>query len=201
LARLKANGKAGRATRAVHRREEILRGAGAVMRQRRSGRLRMQDVAARLGLVKGNIYYYFKDRQDLLYHCHVRCTEQSLEALEEVNRGGGSARARLRALLVRHVEIIVGGDFGGALLADMDTMKPPQRRRYVALRDRFESGVRNLIEEGIAGKEFRPTNVGLAGFAILGSINWTPKWYRTNGVLEPRAIAEWFADFFVEALE
>lgn len=200
MATLKQIGKRGTPARAAERREEILRGAGAALRQRKRSGLRLQDVAEQVGLVKGNIYYYFKDRQDLLYHCHARSTEQSLAALREIEAMQGSAEERLRLLLMRHIETIVAGDYGGVLLADMDEMKAAQRRRYIAMRDRFESGVRRLIEEGIANGEFRRLSVPLAGFAILGSINWMPKWYCEDGRLAPRAIAEWFADFYIHAL-
>jgi TetR/AcrR family transcriptional regulator, cholesterol catabolism regulator len=198
---LKRIGKRVLPARARERRDEIVRGASAVLRERRNGALRMDHVAERVGLVKGNIYYYFRDRQDLIYHCHLRCIEMSLEALEEISGRRASAEERLRALLERHIEIIIASDYGGVLLADMDELKPAQRRRYVALRDRFEAGVRKLVEAGIAGGEFRPSHVPLAGFAMLGAINWMPKWHRRDGKLEPRAIAQWFADFFIRALK
>jgi hypothetical protein len=83
----------------------------------------------------------------------------------------------------------------------MDEMRPAQRRHYVALRDRFEAGVRELIDAGVAAGKFRPTQVSLAGFAILGSLNWMPKSYREDGPLARRAITEWFADFFSGALK
>ena len=201
VARLRSIGKRAFPARVHERREEIVRGASAVLRQRRTGTLRMEQVAERLGLVKGNIYYYFRDRQDLIYHCHLRCIEMSLDALEQISGRREGAEARLRALLERHIETIVASDYGGALLADMDELKPAQRRRYVALRDRFEAGIRALVEEGIARGEFRRTHVPLAGFAILGSINWMPKWHRKDGELGPRAIAEWFAEFFIRALK
>lgn len=201
MARLKTLGKRTLPARAAGRRDEIMRGAGAVLRERKGSGLRMQQVADRVGLVKGNIYYYFKDRQDLLYHCHVRCVELSLEALDEIAALDARPGERLRRLLVRHIEASLGSDYGGVLRADMDEMKPAQRRRYVALRDRFETGVRKLIAEGVAKGEFREENVPLAGFAILGSINWMHKWYRIDGPMELPAIAQWYADFFVRALK
>ena len=192
----RTNGK-----RAEDRRDEIVRGAAAVLRRGRDGTLRMAQVAKHVGLVKGNLYYYFKDRQELIFHCHVRCTEMSLAALEEIAPRRASAEARLREFLRRHIEVIIASEYGGALLADIGELTPTQRRRYVALRDRVESGVRRLIEEGIAKKEFRPTNVPLAGFAILGSINWMPKWHRPDGALDARDVADLFVDFFIRGLK
>jgi AcrR family transcriptional regulator len=188
------------ATRTARRRDEIVRGAAAVLRRRRGKTFRMEEVAEHIGLVKGNIYYYFKDRQDLIFHCHVRCVQTSLDALAEIKKEVANPRKQLRQLLVRHIEVIVGSEYGGALLADIDEMKPAQRRRYVAMRDKFEHAVRDLIQEGIAKGEFRRTNVSLASLAILGSVNWMPKWYDSRKALAPKEVAEWFSDFFVEAL-
>ena len=195
-ARLKSNGK-----RAQDRRDEIVRSAAAVLRRGRDGALRMEEVAKHVGLVKGNLYYYFKDRQELIFHCHMRCTEMSLQALEEIAPRGGSAEERLREFLRRHIEIIIASDYGGALLADIGELTPAQRRRYVALRDRVEAGVRKLIQEGVARKQFRPVPVPLAGFAILGSINWMPKWHRPDGALSARGVADTFVDFFIRGLK
>jgi hypothetical protein len=86
------------------------------------------------------------------------------------------------------------------LLHDIDTLTPARRRKYVALRDQFERGVRELIEAGIGGRELPAQDVRTAGFAILGAINWIPKWYRADGELSARAIAERFADMFMAAL-
>ena len=55
------------------RRDQILRSLAAFMRERRLASLTMRDIAGQLGLVKGNLYYYFKSKQDILYHCHVKC--------------------------------------------------------------------------------------------------------------------------------
>lgn len=187
--------------RIVERRDNIVRSAGAILRRNKNGQLRMQEVAEQLGIVKGNIYYYFKDRRDLIYRCHMRCIEMSLAALDEIQVSDGNAEARLRKLLIRHIELIVGSDYGGALLADIDEMTSAQRRHYIKLRDQFEAGVRKLIKEGIAAGLFRKTNIPLAGFAILGSVNWMPKWYSEDGAMKPREIAEWFTEFFIRALK
>lgn len=183
------------------RRDEILRSLAAILRERRLSSLKMQDIADRLGLVKGNLYYYFKSKQDILYHCHVKCMQASLEALEDAERASGSAGKRLHELLRRHVHAIAEDPYGGVLLADLDTLAAAQRRRYVTMRDRFERGVRQLIEAGMRSGEFRAADARLAGFAILGAINWIPKWYRPEGELSAAQIADGFADQFLRSLK
>jgi AcrR family transcriptional regulator len=182
------------------RREEILRRVGLVVREHGFASLKMQDIADRLNMTKGNLYYYFKSKQDLLFHCHMKCMEISLAALTEAERGDAKPAARLRRLLVAHIKGIIEDSYGAVLLTDLEDLTTEQRRRYVGMRDRFERGVRKIIDQGIASGEFRKIDSRLAGFAILGSINWMPKWYRPEGKLPASSLADGFADFFIHAL-
>ncbi len=182
------------------RRDAIMRGLNTVLRSRGPGPLRMQDVAEHLGLVKGNLYYYFKSKEDLVYHAHVKCVQESLAALARARESKAPAAGRLRTLIVEHILAMTEGPYGAVLLEDMDELTPARRRQYVKLRDEFEQGVRELIKAGMEQGDFAKQDVRTAGFAVLGAINWIPKWYRPNGELSAQAIAERFADLFIRAL-
>jgi AcrR family transcriptional regulator len=183
------------------RRDAIMRGLNTVLRARgRPGALRMQDVADHLGLVKGNLYYYFRTKEELIYHAHLKCMQVSLEALARATASKAKPAERMRTLIVEHILAMTEGEYGAVLLEDIDRLTPAHRRKYVALRDEFEQGVRELIKAGIAQGDFAKQDPRTAGFAILGAINWIPKWYRPDGELTARAIAQRFADMFVRAL-
>jgi AcrR family transcriptional regulator len=182
------------------RRDQILRSLATFARDRKLASLTMRDIADRLGLVKGNLYYYFKNKQDILFHCHVKCIGISLAALDEICVKQLPPVESLRALLVRHIRNITEDAYCGVLLTDLESLTPSQRKRYVAMRDRFEQGVRKMIRDGIAQGEFAEQNVDLAGFTVLGAINWIPKWHRADGRLSSVEIAETIADQLVRSL-
>jgi AcrR family transcriptional regulator len=184
-----------------NRRDVILRALNNLLREHSLPQsFRMQDLAAQLGVVKGNLYYYFKSKQDLMYHCHIKCVQQSLEVLACVRGNSGSASQRLRQLIRDHILVLIEGEYSAVLLLDMGSISAARRRKYVALRDEFEAGMRRLIEQGIKAGEFPHQDVRMASFAILGSINWIPKWYRAGGPSTATEIAEYQADFFMSAL-
>ena len=182
------------------RRDQILRSLASFVRDRRLASLTMRDIADRLGLVKGNLYYYFKNKQDILYHCHVKCIAISLAALDDVSAMDLPPADALRTLLIKHIRNITEDPYGGVLLTDLESLTPAQRRRYVAMRDRFEHGVREMIRGGIADGVFAPQNIDLAGITILGAINWIPKWYRTDGQMSSAEIANSIADQLIRSL-
>lgn len=183
------------------RRREIFRSLGVALRERGLASVSMRDIADRLGITKGILYYYFENKQDLLYRCHLACMRLSLEALERAGRSDAGPAERLRTVLREHIRAITDEVYGAVLLTDLESLTPAQRRRYVSMRDRFERGVRALIGEGVTRGEFRKVDPRLAGFAILGAINWIPKWYDPRGELSAAEIADAFADFLVEGLQ
>jgi len=182
------------------RRDDILRGVGAVLRNSASSALTMQSIAEELGITKGNLYYYFRDKQDILFHCHMRSVELSLVALRETNAAAGGAEECLRRLLVRHIQNILDNSLSNVLLTDLESLTPAQRTSYVVKRDEFEAGVRALIETGVRNGEFYCNDVKLAGLAILGAANWTSKWYRPDGAKSSATIAAEMAAFLTRSL-
>ena len=183
------------------RRDQILRGLASFVRDRKLASLTMREIADQLGLVKGNLYYYFKSKQEILFHCHVKCIAISLAALDEVLAEKLPPVDALRLLLVRHIRNITEDAYSGVLLTNLESLTPAQRKRYVAMRDRFEQGVRKMIRAGIADGTFAQQDVDLAGFTILGAINWIPKWYRRDGALSSIEIAERVADQLIRSLQ
>jgi AcrR family transcriptional regulator len=187
------------ARRSEARRTEIVKALALVLQERGLAGMTMAKIAGRLGMTKGSLYYYFRDKDELLYHCHLRASAASLAALED---GGPAlpADARLRRVLAGHIRGITDEVYGAVMLTDLESISQPRRARIVRIRDRFERGVRRILEEGIATGVFAPMDVKLAGFALLGAINWIPKWYDPRGRLSPAAIAEQFSELLVGAV-
>lgn len=182
------------------RREAILQSVAKVLRNSRLSSLTIQQIADELGMTKGNLYYYFKDKHDILFQCHMRSTEISLLALSDAEALGRTPSEKLRILLVRHIRGIIEDGFGAILQTDLEKIRPAQRKLYISKRDELECGVRDLILEGVRIGEFECANVKLAGFAILGGINWIPKWYHPNGPFSSVQISELMADYYLRGL-
>ena len=183
------------------RRDAILHSVGTVLRDTRLSNLTMKDIAFELGITKGNLYYYFKDKQDILFQCHMRCMDLSLDALHAILAGHSGESDPLHALLVQHIAGMLANGFGSVLLTDLDNLTPLQRSLYVARRDEFEAGVRQLIESGVQRGVYACDDVKLASLAMLGAINWLPKWYRPEGLLTADEVAQGLADFLMKALQ
>ena len=139
------------------RREEILRTLAEFLRERHLSALKMQDIADRLGMTKGNLYYYFKSKHDILFHCHMKAMEHSLAALDEVLATPLSPGDKLHTLLVRHIRSITDEAYGAVLLTDLENLTRTQRRRYVTLRDQIRTRRPLADRTGHRPGRIRPT--------------------------------------------
>ena len=152
---------------------------------------------------KGNLYYYFKNKEEILFACHQYSLDCVLRLLEDIQASDLTPPEKLRALIVAFVHTILDELHGTALFLQLDALSPSHSKAVIARRDRFDRGMRRVIEEGITGGAFkvvRPEDAKLLSFAILGAVNWIPRWYNPSGPATSSEIADRFADYLLAGL-
>ena len=160
----------------------------------------MEDIADDLLLTRGSLYYYFRDKEEILALCHLVALEGVNDVLDRVRAAGLAPDEAVRRLITEHVRIMVDRFHGTALALEFDALDPRGRAVVVAARDRFERGLRDLIAEGVKRRIFRSVDPKLTAFAMFGAINWIARWYRAGGGASPEEVAESFSDLFVSGL-
>ena len=108
--------------------------------------------------------------------------------------------AKLRRLIVSFVHTILDELHGTALFMDLQPLTPAHLQKVIARRDRFDQGIRRVLQEGIDAGVFAPGDPKLLAFAILGAVNWIPRWFDPHGAAPSQTIAEAFADFLIAGL-
>jgi AcrR family transcriptional regulator len=182
------------------RRAEILRSAVSAFRRRGYHGASVDEIARTLGMTKGNLYYYFRNKEEILFFCHDWSLDILLDRLREVQKEGGPPDRRLRRLIVAFVHMIIDELHGTALTLDLQALSPAHLKRVIAKRDRFDRGLRRIIEDGIASGTFAPGDPKLLTFAVLGAANWITRWYDPRGPATSDEIGHAFADFLLRGL-
>lgn len=182
-------------------RERVIEAAAELFRTRGFDATSMREIAEAAGFGKSSLYHHVPSKQELLGEIVDRGVAKLMSALKEVATAELPAAIRLRAAVRTHVlTYIEHRDSVACFIQEGRALSPEQRAGYVAKRDRYEAWFRRIVADGIASGEFRPTNVKLAVFAILGMCHWVVRWYRPDGDFPPTEIADHFAELAVRGL-
>jgi AcrR family transcriptional regulator len=197
-------GESARGFDKIHgKKREILGAASRVFRAKGLHATGMRDIAAELGMAVGNLYYYFKDKEELLAFVQESALAGLLDLAARVRALDLGADQKLFLLIEGHVVRLNDPEEGtpGSLAhLEVEALGETRRVAVLAQRDEYERAFRKLIEEGMDTGLFRPVDAKVVSLSILGAVNWTVKWFRPDGGKSARQIGQETAEVLVRGL-
>lgn len=173
--------------------EQILTTAAELFGERGYDAVSLEDVAERLDVTKGSLYYYFSSKDELGTAAIETLGDSWTARLERLPEARvGSPSSRLRALLHEHITIAVR-EYPAALRLFLVPRDWPaaQQARIKALRRRHDAVFRTVIEEGVAAGDFTVTGVDTVLQCMHAAMSQASMW--CGGVrrtAQDRAIGE-----------
>jgi AcrR family transcriptional regulator len=201
LARTSSRTGSPRKRRRDARRDEILRAAAKIFRERGFEAAGMRDIALAADLSPANLYHYFKGKDEILFYCQDRALDRMLAGVSASRRASPKAEVRLHAVAETHVLTMLDEVEGATAHLQVDALTPALRAQIVRKRDRYERAVRRLIAEGARAGTLIAPDAALAARTMLGALNWTATWYRPDGEQTPEQIASEMARLLVRGLK
>lgn len=191
-----------RKIRFAEKKEDIFFKAAEIFAKKGYEKATLEEIAAELKLTKGSIYHYFKGKEDILFQGLIRSHTLASQVLTKVvERKDLSSRAKLRLAIKEHVNVLTT-EFVYATLRQQELLLPVRLRDEVRVeRKKFQQMFVGIVHEGIEDGTFKPVDLKLVSFAILGAVNWVARWYSPDGPFSPEKIGEAFADYLVGGLE
>lgn len=170
---------AGRVQRKRDRRiRQILTTAAELVGERGYEAVSLDDVAERLDVTKGSLYYYFPGKDELITAAIETLGDDWSTRLEQLPAGReGTPTGRLRALIREHVSIAVR-EYPAALRLFLvpSTWPDEQRTRIKQLRRRHDRVFRTVLEEGLATGEFAVVSADATLQCMHASMSQAPEW-------------------------
>ena len=163
-------------------RDQILRTAADLFRERGFPATTLDDVARPLGMSKASLYTYFRGKDEILAAISQETIERFTRELSLVLGSDLSPEDKLRRIVREHVRFVIANrSFLTVFFSEEANLPARFARALAAQKDRYDKGVESVIADGIRRGVFRDVPPRLVVFGLLGMVNWLYKWYNPRG--------------------
>ena len=150
----------------------------------------LKDVANILGLTDAALYYYVKNKEELVYLCYLRAGDIGQETMDRAVRDGENGLEVVRLYLRYHLEVMTGERGPIAIMSEIPSLKPDHRERIMDISRRHSARFESVLRQGIEDGSIVLCDVRMTGNAIMGALNWVPKWFRGDATVASSVVEE-----------
>lgn len=186
----------------ARKKEEIIRTAVSIVAEKGYQGTTMEDIASALLMTKGSMYYYFKDKQDLLYQSHQLLLRRSIREMEHTHQQNLSIKEKLTKSLEIHMGHLIEEQSGfEMMLKPGKFFKEEQLHEIMKLQREYSHCFDRLLEEGIQQGVFLPLDKKIARNILIGAMNWMTQWYDREGKKDKEEMMATMSEYLLRMLQ
>jgi AcrR family transcriptional regulator len=161
------------------RKEEILRVAAKLFKEKGYSAVTMRDLAKAMGIKAASLYNHINSKQDILNAIIISLAEEFTEGMKVIQSSNDSCIEKLKHIIELHVKISSQNIYGMASLNN-DWMHLEEKLDYYQkLRNDYEEDFKAILKDGIVSGEILDNKLDVMMFSILTTLRslyiWIPK--------------------------
>lgn len=188
--------------RTTSRKEQVIRKAAELFREKGYAATSMRDLAQALGIEAASLYSHIKSKEEILQLLCFEMADMFRSSLDEVEKSNESHSSKLRNGILGHIRVMAKDLTASAVFMNEHRhLSEPHLRHFLLLRINYINRFKKIIEEGISSGEFKQLDTKLAVMTLFSSLNWLPFWYDPRGEIDPDALGNQLADMLIQGLK
>ena len=152
------------------KREFVLRVACQMINEGGFAATSMGDIAARLEVSKPTLYYYFQNKDDLLFEALALGLKQ-VRSVAGSHKGGLTGASRLAEILRTYVEVVAVGYGGGLIRTAAHELSEGSRQEFRRLQSEYEATVAEALSEARAEGAIQVSDLAIAASVVTAALN------------------------------
>lgn len=171
------------------KRRVFLDEAGLLLTESGVENFSLTRLAKRLDITSAALYYYFKNKQDVIFECYALSFDLADRALDDALAVRGSCSARLRHF-IHHYMLMALKDLQPTMsLRETTSLQPSYNNRIRQLRNRLHKRLRTLVAQGVSEGSIAPCDPALTIIAVIGALSDLLRVYDPKKKMKPEEIA------------
>jgi AcrR family transcriptional regulator len=172
------------------KRRALLDEAGLLLTESGGDNFSLAKLAERLGITSAALYYYFKNKQDLIFECYALSFDLAERALDEALASRGNCAAQLQHFIYHYMLTALRELQPTMSLRETTSLQPIYDNRIRQLRNRLHKRLRILVAQGVSEGSIAQCDPALTIIAVIGALSDLLRVYDPKKSMQPENIAE-----------
>jgi len=164
--------------------DAILRHAARAFMEKGYYKTSLEDIAALHKVTKPTLYYYVKNKEDILVKCEEEASVRINGLLDVVTGNATSGFEKLRAFIIGYVDIVTDDIIRCHIRHRGQMEDPALREDSLNMHRGIEHRVREIIAEGIRDGSVKRCNPTIIAILLFDALNGISAWYRNEGEMD-----------------
>jgi AcrR family transcriptional regulator len=161
------------------RKEEIIKTAAKLFKEKGYSAVTMRDLATDMGIKAASLYNHIDSKQEILKVIIISIAKEFTDGMHDIIQTESSSISKLKKVVALHVKITANNTNDMASLNNDWMHLEEHLEYYLKLRNEYETSVISIIKAGIANSEIKKTNPEIIMFSMLTTLRslylWIPK--------------------------
>lgn len=168
----------------------ILRNASKAFMEKGYYKTSLDDIAKMQNVTKPTLYYYIKNKEDILVKCEEEACRRINGLLDAVIAGNGNGFQKLYSFIQGYIAIITD-DIIRCHVRHRGQMEDEKlKAQSIQNHKDIEQKVRGIISAGISDASIRDCNSTILAILLFDSLNGITAWYKTDGAVNEDELIE-----------
>lgn len=161
--------------------DAILRHAAAAFMDKGYYKTSLDDIARLHKVTKPTLYYYIKNKEDILIKCEEVASIRINGLLDEVTATDESGLVQLQKFIEGYVEIVTDDIIRCHIRHRGQREDPQARADSLEMHRAIEHRVREILGRGMKDGSIRDCNSTIIAILLFDALNGISAWYRDEG--------------------
>lgn len=183
------------------KRKQILQKISEMFYERGYEKTSIRDISKNLGVSNAGLYYYFKNKQQMLFEVINGTIEPALIELRERIKTIQDPEDRISWIIQSHIRFYVEHKAQTKVaIHERNSLKGEYAEIIRGKETEYVNFMRNVLKEII--KKFAiKIDVNIVTFCLLGMLNWVVHWYNPEGRVSHNKLAQNMSTIFLNGLK
>ncbi len=160
------------------RKEEIIKAAAILFKEKGYSAVTMRDLAKAMGIKAASLYNHIQSKQEILSTIIIDLAEEFTTGMNQIVNCDKNATKKIEHIIDLHIDVTLRNSDGLASLNnDWMHLEEKNLQYFEKMRHDYEENFRNIVKKGVDQGRIKPFNIEIMVFSTLSTLRTLYLWY------------------------